>query len=231
MSELWRFSKDTQDVLNKTRLPSGGWINLWLNIGHYEVTQEAAERFGFSSAAVDILRDAAQDPDFYEFTLPSAHAQSPDKVAFMPPGPARDEAIEKGIDAYKRWVLNFCGKIRQAMLKNDTREALYWFGYVLHGLQDLGPHGGMPNPEHAALDSLKQSPDEDSNNVQLSRYYTQEFLRHIREVLGEGEFDLLRNWDGDGNLSKSEKEDLFGHGWDLSVEAVIEFKKGGREIP
>jgi hypothetical protein len=229
MSELWRFSKDTQNTLNKTRLPSGGWINLWLNIGHYEVTQEAAERFGFSSAAVDILRDAAQDPDFYDFTLPSAHAQSPDKVAFMPPGPERDEAIQKGIDAYKEWALNVCGKINQAMLDNDTRVALYWLGYALHSFQDLGPHGGMPNPEHAALDSLKQSPDEDSNNVQLSRYYTQEFLRHIREVLGEGDFDLLRNWDGDSNLSKSEKEDLFGHGWDLSVEAVIEFKKGGEK--
>ena len=231
MSELWRFSKDTQNTLNKTRLPSGGWINLWLNIGHYEVTQEAAERFGFSSAAVDILRDAAQDPDFYEFTLPSAHAQSPDKVAFMPPGPERDEAIQKGIDAYKEWALNVCGKISQAMVDNDTRVALYWLGYVLHGFQDLGPHGGMPNPEHAALDSLKQSPDEDTNNVQLSRYYTQEFLRHIREVLGEGEFDLLRNWDGNGNLSKSEKEDLFGHGWDLSGRSRYRIQEGWREIP
>ncbi|MBP1735402.1 MAG: putative peptidase, partial [Deltaproteobacteria bacterium] len=229
MSELWRFSKDTQDILNKTRLPSGGWINLWLNIGHYEVTQEAAERFGFSSAAVDILRDASQDPDFYEFTLPSAHAQSPDKVAFMPPGPARDEAIEKGIGAYKQWTLNLFGKICSAMSNNDPRIALYWLGYVLHGMQDLGPHGGMANPEHAALDSLDQSPDEDASSVQLSRYYTQEFLRHIREALGQTGFDLLRNWDGDGNLSKSEKEDLFGHGWDLSVEAVLEFKKGGEK--
>jgi len=229
MSELWRFSKDTQYVLNKTRLPSGGWINLWLNIGHYEVTQEAAERFGFSSAAVDILRDAAQDPDFYEFTLPSAHAQSPDKVAFMPPGPARDKAIETGIDAYKRWVLNLFGKVRQAMLKNDTRDSIYWLGYVLHGLQDLGPHGGMPNPEHAALDSLNQSPDQDASSVQLSQYYTHEFLRHVREVLGEDNFDLLRNWDGDGNLSKSEKKSLFGHGWDLSIGAVIEFKKSGEK--
>lgn len=73
MSELYRFSYDTQNILNKTRLPSGGFINLWLNTGHYEVTQEAAERFGFSSAAVDILRDAAQDPDFYEFTIPLKH--------------------------------------------------------------------------------------------------------------------------------------------------------------
>jgi hypothetical protein len=229
MSEIWRFSKDTQTTLNKTRLPSGGWINLWLNIGHYEVTQEAAERFGFSSAAVDILRDAAQDPDFYEFTLPSAHAQSPDNIAFMPPGTAQDEAIQKGIDAYKKWAIDLFGKVHQAMLKNDIRVALFWLGYALHGLQDLGPHGGMPNPEHAALDSLDQSPDEDANSVQLSRYYTQEFLRHVREVLGEGNFDLLRNWDGDGNLLKSEKEALFGHGWDLSIEAVAEFKKSGKK--
>jgi pimeloyl-ACP methyl ester carboxylesterase len=229
MSGLWRFSKDTQNTLNKTRLPSGGWINLWLNIGHYEITQESAERFGFSSAAVDILRDAAQDPDFYEFTFPSAHAQSPDKVAFMPPGPERDEAIQKGIDAYKQWARAQAGKLHKAVSKKNIRLALYWLGYVIHGIQDLGPHGGMPNPEHAALDALKKSPDEDSSSVQLSHYYTQEFLRHIRGALGEDEFDLLRNWDGDGNLSKAEKEHLFGHGWDLSVETVMEFKKGGEK--
>jgi|GEM_PF-383410 len=229
MSELWRFSRDTQDILNKTRLPSGGWINLWLNIGHYEVTQEAAERFGFSSAAVDILRDAAQDPDFYEFTISSAHAQSPDVVAFMPPGPERDAAIQEGIDSYKRWALNIFGNACQAILQNKIREALYWLGYVLHGIQDLGPHGGIPNPEHAALDSQKMSPDEDSASIQLSRYYTQEFLRHIREVIGVSNFDLLRNWDGDGNLSKSEKKSLLVHGWDLSIEAVSEYKKSGKQ--
>jgi hypothetical protein len=228
MSELWRFSRDTRDALAKTRLPSGGWINLWLNIGHYEVTQESAERFGFSSAAVDILRDAAQDPDFYEFSLPSAHAQSPDEVAFMPVGPTRDEAIQKAINAYTQWVLNLFGKVYQALLKNNVRETLYWLGYVLHGIQDLGPHGGITNPEHAALDSQKKSPDDDNNSIQLSRYYTQEFLRHIREVIGKNNFDVLRNWDGDGNLSKSEKEALFGHGWDLSIEAVIEYKKSGK---
>lgn len=227
MSDLWRFSRDTRDELNKTRLPSGGWINLWLNIGHYEVTQEAAERFGFSSAAVDILRDAAQDPDFYQFTLPSAHGQSPDKVAFMAPGPAREQAVSKGVDAYKQWVLDLFGKVGQASLNRDVRTALYWLGYSLHGIQDLGPHGGMPNPEHAALDSQGLSPDEDPNSVQLSRYFTHEFLRHTREVLGKDVFDLFRNWDGDGNLSISEKRGLFGHGWDLSVEAVKEFKKSG----
>jgi hypothetical protein len=229
MSELWRFSKETRGALHKSRLPSGGWINLWLNIGHYEVTQEASEKFGFSSAAVAILRDAAQDPDFYEFTLPSAHAQSPDAVAFMPPGPARDEAIQKGIDVYKRWVLDQAKKLLRADSRKNTRLSLYWLGYALHGIQDLGPHGGMPNPEHSALDSQSQSPDEDSNSTQLSRYFTHEFLRHIREVLGEDQFDLLRNWDGDGCLAKSEKENLFGHGWDLSIKAVKEFKESGKK--
>ncbi|NTU47934.1 MAG: hypothetical protein HGA84_02885, partial [Syntrophobacteraceae bacterium] len=168
-------------------------------------------------------------------STPDLGRERPDAVDVGPPDAEAgasltgDEAIEKGIVAYKQWVLNVFGRIHQAMLDNDTRVALYWLGYVLHGMQDLGPHGGMPNPEHAALDSLDQSPDEDSNSVQLSRYYTQEFLRHIREVLGETGFDLLRNWDGDGNLSKPEKEDLFGHGWDLSVKTVLEFKKGGEK--
>ena len=229
MSELYRFSDDTQNILNKTRLPSGGFINLWLNTGHYEVTQEAAERFGFSSAAVDILRDAAQDPDFYEFTLPSAHAQSPDKVSFMPQGPEKEIVVQESMGAYKQWVLDIVDKIHRAMQKSDIRIALYWLGYTLHGIQDLGPHGGIPNPEHAALDSQGQSPDKDPNSVQLSRYYTHEFLRHIREVLGKDQFDLLRNWDGDGNLSKSEKTSLFGHGWDLSVKAAMEFRKGGEK--
>lgn len=228
MSDLSRFSRETRDALYKSKLPSGGWINLWLNIGHYEVTQDAAEKFGFSSAAIDILRDAAQDPDFYEFTLASAHAQSPDKIAFMAPGPVRDEAIQKGIEEFKQWVIDFFHKIQKCMAQNNTRAALYWLGYVLHGIQDLGPHGGMPNPEHAALDLTDQSPDDDAGSIQLSRYYTQEFFRHIREALGEDQFDLLRNWDGEGNLTKGEKGNLFGHGWDLSIEAVKQFKDGGK---
>lgn len=229
MDKLWRFPKDTRDELNKTRLPSGGWINLWLNIGHYEVTQDAAERFGFSSAAIDILRDAAQDPDFYEFTHPAAHAQSPDSVAFMESGAARDEAIEQAIQAYKQWVLNVVGRMFRFLMNNDIRETIYLLGYVLHAIQDLGPHGGMSNPEHAALDSLDQSPDDDPGSIQVSRYYSHEFLRHVREVGGEKAFDSLRNWDSHGNLSVREKKNIHGHGWDLSLEAVMDYRKGGEK--
>ncbi len=62
----------------------------------------------------------------------------------------------EGIDVYKLWALHLFGNVYQAILKNNVRETLYWLG-MLHGIQDLGPHGGMPNPEHAALDSRKRA--------------------------------------------------------------------------
>ena len=39
-----------------SRLAAGGAYGLWMQTGHYEVMQEAAERFGFTSSAVAVMR-------------------------------------------------------------------------------------------------------------------------------------------------------------------------------
>ena len=73
----------SQPTRGGTRLSS--W-SLFGKSGHWEVTQDVAEDFGFSSAGVEILCDASQAPDSYEFTNLAAHAQTPDPVAMMKPG-------------------------------------------------------------------------------------------------------------------------------------------------
>jgi len=97
------------------RLAAGGWLTPW-QTGHWDVTGETAERFGFSSAAIAILRDAAQDPDFYEWTHPAAHAQTPDGVDLLPEGdPQRAKAVE--------------GELRSASARLDAAvpDAGRWF--------------------------------------------------------------------------------------------------------
>jgi len=107
-----------------SKLAPGGVFGFWMDEGHYEVTQDAAERFGFSSAAVDILRDASQDPDFYEFTIPAAHSQSDDAVGLIPPGVARDQAEEAAIADYKAWVGGCVSRLMAATGQAEIRDAL-----------------------------------------------------------------------------------------------------------
>ena len=206
------------------RLASGGVFGFWIDEGHYEVTQDAAERFGFSSAGVDILRDASQDPDFYEFTVPAAHSQSDDAVGMIAPGPARERAEQDAIARYKDWVAGCVSKLRGAAGERP-RDALYWLGYALHGVEDLAPHGGITNAEHA---SLAESPDDDENNIALAGHYAFEFLRNIREFLGPEAFDRLRSWDGEGHLSHAEKVALLGRDHDISLPEWQKYKEGGK---
>jgi hypothetical protein len=192
------------------RLPAGGYLSPG-KTGHYDVTREAAEQFGFSPAATAILADAAQDPDFYEFTRPAAHAQTPDEVDRLPEAD-RSAAIDAAVAAYHAWIRD-CFARAKATAAEDPRLALYWVGYVLHAIEDLAPHAGRTNGEHAA----GPNPDVDPEAVALASTYTYRALRAMRDGLGADVFDSLRRWDGEGALSFFEKiaKPVHGHVWDL----------------
>ncbi|HET6201690.1 MAG TPA: alpha/beta fold hydrolase [Planctomycetota bacterium] len=207
-----------------TKLPAGGIYGLHRQTGHYEVAQEAAEQFGFTSPAVSILRDAAQDPDFYEWSVPAAHAQTPDEVD-LGKVPDRSEAIEASQEEFLRWGLGNVERARAALAQGDLRETLYWVGYLLHGVQDLAPHAGRTNAEHAWNDP---NPDLDAGCVELARSYTLETLRALRETFGAQSFDALRSFDGEGKFSRAEKKErLHPGGWDFSFERWREYHSNG----
>ncbi len=213
LAELrWAAADGTPGVTRGERLGPGGWLGF--RTGHWEVTRDVAERFGFSPDAVAVLKDAAQDPDFYEFTNPSAHAQTPDGDAAG--SGARSQDAQQ---AYAEWVLHRVVEVRGRAASGQARDALYLLGYLLHGIEDLAPHGGMTNREHHHLGAV---PDRNPVSIALARSYAERFLRGLVDAIGPASFDSLRNWRGDSSVPKSRKERLLGNGWDL-VAGVREY--------
>ncbi|HSR11978.1 MAG TPA: hypothetical protein VLS90_11105, partial [Thermodesulfobacteriota bacterium] len=186
-----------------TRLPSGGFIPPYGHIGHWEVTAKIAEEMGFSAPAIDILCDAAQDPDFYDFQTVPAHAQTPDEADLCGTDAARRDAIiARAIEEYLAWVNELFQRCVSALQGGKVRLALYWLGYALHGIEDLAVHKGITNGEHA---SSANNPDYEAADVALSYVYARRMLDAARDALGQDGFDSLRNHSGDGRLGIFEK--------------------------
>lgn len=115
--------------------------------GHYVVTRDAARAANktgtlFSAAAIKILADASQDPDFFAWKKMVAHAQTESHEGEPLPS----------TDAQKAFVEYFRGLARQAgeqCTTQDVARSLHTLGYALHTVQDMMSHRGRTNPEHA----------------------------------------------------------------------------------
>ena len=202
-----------------TRLPSGGIYPPYGHIGHWEVTGKVIEEMGFSAPGSNVLCDAAQDPDFYDFGTVAAHAQTPDEADLCGPDSVKRTAIiDKAIDDYVAWVDAQFQRCTSALEQGDARLSLYWLGYALHGVEDLAVHKGITNGEHA---STTDNPDFQAADVALSYVYARRMLDAVRNALGQDGFDRLRNHDGEGKLGFFEKhrKDIHPGGWDIDNRA------------
>lgn len=210
------------------RLPSGGIYPPYGHIGHWEVTGKVIEEMGFSAPACEILCDAAQDPDFYDFGTAAAHAQTPDAADCCgTDADRRTRLISKAVDSYVEWVAVRFRRGASSLAAGDVRLSLYWLGYALHGVEDLAVHQGITNGEHAAS---PKSPDYQAADVALSYVYARRALDAVRNALGQQAFDRLRNHDGDGRLGFWEKHRAEVHpsGWDID-NCYGEYKKAGKK--
>jgi hypothetical protein len=211
-----------------TRLPSGGLYPPWGHVGHWEVTGKVIEEMGFSSPASNILCDAAQDPDFYDFGTVAAHAQTPDEADQCGPDAAKRNAIiNLATRDYVAWVETQIQKCRSALDQGEVRFSLYWLGYALHGVEDLAVHKGITNGEHA---SMMDNPDYQATDVALSSVYARRMLDAVRNGLGHDNFNRLRNHDGEGKLSFLEKhrKNIHPGGWDIDSR-ISEYKSAGKK--
>lgn len=216
-------SGDPSPEPGSSRLEAGGaWP--W-RTGHFEVTNQVAERFGFTAPATDILRDASQDPDFHEFLNPAAHAQSPDGTDILPMGAERDRVVESAVMSYLEWIEDKVGNLQSALDCGDLRTGLYWLGYALHAVEDLAPHLGRTNAEHAAEGA---GPDRDTEAVELASHHACVFLRAVLDRVGDEGFNALRSYRGMGRLGRAEKQQLHGGTRDLCAAAVAAYLAGGR---
>jgi hypothetical protein len=197
------------DDIRTNCLYSGGPVVGSIVEGHYEVTAEEAERLGFSPAAVAIMRDAARDPDIYSFWAAEAHAMSPDPDGYEHSPDAHEALTRQAESKFIQWIHEKACSVGGHLERGETREALYLFGYLLHGVEDLAAHAGRTNPEHA---SNHPSPDFAESSILAAHAYAFQAMAALREGLGEARFDQLRSWTGAGPLSIKEKLRVLGIG-------------------
>lgn len=214
--------------LENPRFPSGGWLSMITgddSPGHWELTTQVLRVFGFSDDAISIAAEASQDADFYEWHDPEAHAQT---GCSLETG-ATTQSPKQGIQAFVRWI-----ESRKASFL-DTREpkpALFWLGYLLHGIQDLDSHQGATNAQHAYESYIRPGKDADCDHDPQNREHAvQDCLAFLDSLLPrhpnlqalkafQAGFSILPP-----KLSKTEKETLLGKaGWDLTVKAYLEYK-------
>jgi hypothetical protein len=210
------------------KLFSGGLYPPYGHIGHWEVTGKTAEKMGFSAAGINILCDASQDPDFYDFGTVAAHAQTPDEADLCgTDSTRRAKIISDAVNEYVKWMDGRFTKCKDALITGNTRLSLYWLGYTFHGVEDLAVHQGITNGEHAAA---LESPDVQAENVALSYVYARRLLDAVRNSLGQEGFDRLRNYSGEGKLGFFEKHDKDIHpkGWDIDNN-INDYKDAGKK--
>lgn len=124
----------------------------WGKRGHYEITGAAFRNVvgpAASKEAYELVQDASQDPDFYEWTNPAAHAQTAliDDIGLGDPVQSQT--------AFIQWERQNLQRVAAACKEGQPRRALYWLGYAAHGVQDLVFHGGISNAEHSFRDYVE----------------------------------------------------------------------------
>ncbi len=213
--------------MKKTRLPSGGWLSRMTGDwepGHLEITGEVLRNFGFHENAIDIVGDASQDPDFYDWSKPCAHAQTENDNM--------GRTIESRAEAEKNYI-HWVKRLTEKTIKiadRVNRSGLFLLGYLLHGIQDLATHKGITNAQHAYLSKLfgtKNDPDHIEENRMKAKEYTKKFIEFLRKRYRPSYEKLiayrgrLLPWD---RLMIFEKNSLLDkEGWDLTPQAFIEY--------
>jgi hypothetical protein len=218
--------RDRKVHMKKTRLPSGGWLSRitgdW-EPGHLEVTEGALKPAGFPGNAIDVAGDASQDPDFYHWSRPCAHAQT-DNDDQGRTAESKDQAIAN----FVAWMKSFTDRLAGASRKNP-RHGLFYLGYLLHGVQDLATHQGITNAQHSYLSKLSQGkndPDHDETNRAKAGEYSRRYLEFLKARHGAA-YNRLIGYEGRilpwDRLMTGEKNELLNTGWDLTPGGFVEY--------
>ena len=231
--DIRKYLKLRKDTVNmeKTRLPSGGWLSRitgdW-EPGHLDISGEVLGDLGFSEKAIDVVGDASQDPDFYDWYAPTAHAQTNNDTQGR-----TNESIQEATGNYLRWMKDLMNKLMTGT-ETDVRSGLFFLGYLLHGIQDLSTRQGITNAQHSYVSKLfgkKEDPDHDPENSARAKDYSKRFMDFLKKKHRQTHKRLL-GYQGQGGvwpwekLMPGEKRRLLHkEGWDLTPAAFIEYSK------
>lgn len=216
--------------LHDTRFPSGGWISTVMgdnSPGHLELTSDILKSFGFTSDAIAVAGDASQDPDFYEWGNPRAHAQTKNNDNDGRCCEDQDFAINE----YISWVRTG----RDGILKytKSPEKALFFLGYTLHGIQDLAAHQGVTNAMHAYESYISPGKDNDPDHLPVNRDYALKYSEGFLNAFKAKNPDLFKSMQGyesknlffSPKVSKADKCKLLGKkDWDFSIGSFMEYK-------
>lgn len=206
--------------ITNTSLAPGGILSM--TIGHFDVTAEVMKAHGFGVDAVHVAADASQDPDFYDFNTPAAHAQTNDFKGTPSP-----EIKRNAIEQYKEWVREKTDAI-QIAAANSPKDGLFFLGYTLHAIEDLAAHRGITNEQHSYLAHANRSPDEENSRINKAKEYAYEYLKFFKEKHPTC-FDKLRSyetqwWRVYDKVSMADKKELLGKSWDMTPSTLLAYR-------
>lgn len=176
-----------QEFSNSGGLAFAAFLGHLGKAGHFEITAVALKSpsFGASRESTAVMAAASRDADFFEWTVPAAHAQTPNTA---------DGKIDVGRaqgaqGAFFEWMREGGRRVARLCREGDARSAAYALGYTLHAVQDLAFHEGITNAEHSFLDYHESqrigvdSSERYEEKFQLATTATAGVLERFRAVL------------------------------------------------
>lgn len=218
-------------------LPFGRFLGHVGAAGHYEITGRGAKAYAaiagkqwtWTTQSLEVLKDAARDPDFYEWLNPAAHAQTRNDDSS---GKINQDS-DKAKTAFEAWTRGWLRASETACKEGRTRDAIYLLGYSLHGIQDLVFHEGITNAEHSFRDFAENlqidAGDHYDEKMELAVMATVQTLSAFRARLSSSSpscWNRMVGFKGDSYLYPAEKEAALKiKEKDFGVTAYFEYRR------
>ena len=172
-------SEDTKDDLlasnQKVAPPGIIYVMRCSDNTHYTMTWEVLRGEGFSGDSLKVLAAGARDVDLYKFAFEPAHATS-----FQDKNGRPIKELKENAQSFIDWMKKLEKLFSSALEGGKFQEALYIFGWMCHGIQDLYVHRGMTPREHIWLGTHEQNPDKNFDNDDC-RDWTVKLYRKLRD--------------------------------------------------
>ncbi|HEY5927547.1 MAG TPA: hypothetical protein VIV11_37945 [Kofleriaceae bacterium] len=152
---------------------------------HYNMTQDASERAGFSSDVAASIAAATRNVDYTHFSEPHMHAnanenQTPEQAAEHNINVATENGshLRQALDRYQADPTPANGQGVVDVL-----------GRINHHMQDAYAHEGMSFGQHAHMDREGNSPDHDPARIAAGTAMTQQLMATVAADMRERGID------------------------------------------
>lgn len=177
------------------------WALEWGPDGHDGIVYETAKALGYSEDAAKVLALGSVAPDWFEFSNDAAHAQTPEHVENQWREPTQDEK-KAAYEQHRAWVQKYERAAADAVSRGNSEQALFLYGYALHGIMDYATHRGMTAAQHGLLSRRDSDPDKDAKRIQEARRETAYILGKLGRSMNGGRLREFTHGSGDMDLKE-----------------------------